>query len=230
MKKGDYQSPQAVEKYATKRFAGGLTYVSADELDIIKKWIRKSNINNDMSKIYLDIGTGTGRVLDIILAAKPKKIYALDKSQAMLGYIKKNYSKTGLVQTFLAPSNKIPLKDNSVDTVTALHLVKHLENVKSTILEVKRVLKSGGYFIFDVLNRNSLIQLNLGTCYAISRKEIINILESMGFRVKKIYSLHTFGETVYNLFGSNSIFRNLDFFLSKKLESGTKLIVIAEKI
>jgi len=228
MKKGDYQTTKQAEKYHKKRFVGGLSLISEDELNTVKTWLVKI----PKSAIYLDMGTGTGRVVNLLVKQKPRKIYAVDTSSAMLEYLRKLFpkqTKNKTIQTINSKSDNIPLPNHSVDIVTSLHLFKHLSNSSSTIREVARLLKPGGYFIFDILNQKSIIGINLKTCYALSKPKINELLEKQGFSIKQTVFLHHLGETVYNLPVVNLI-HTLDQMLSEsKLETGTKIFILAQK-
>lgn len=229
MKKNDYATFQKAANYNDKRFSGGLKFISEDELKIIDTYI--TSIHGSKEN-YLDLGTGTGRVLKILLKHHPKRIYALDQSEKMIARLKINYPekvRTGTVKLLNANSDKIPLKQNSVDIATSLHLFKHLANIRPTIREVARVLKPKGHIIFDVLNQQSVIRYNLQTCNMLSASALQNILVDEKFKIKEMYHLHYLGETVYRLPGVNTI-HWLDQKLSNsKLRAGTKILVFAQK-
>jgi len=232
MKTDDYQSPNKARTYAQQRFTGGRETISKDEIYLIKKWI--SDSVKIKRAIFLDLGAGTGRVTSELFYFQPQKIYALDSSVSMLDYLKAHLktSQQKLLQTINAFSDKVPLKKEGVDVVIALHLFKHLNNPESTISEISRVLKKGGYFIFDVLNKNSLIQVRRGTCSVTSEKGIQELLNENGFKVIKISYMHFFGETIYGLLGKHmgKLLHPLDLFISKSnLKMGTKIFILAQK-
>jgi len=59
-----------------------------------------------------------------------------------------------------AESDKIPYDDNSVDSITALHFLEHIKNVKFVIEEIDRVLKPGGFANIVVPYYNSNLQFS----------------------------------------------------------------------
>ncbi len=61
----------------------------------------------------------------------------------------KNYKK--LIQADL--NGKIPLPDNSFDTVIASGVIEHLYNYHGFLIECKRILKPGGTFIVNTPNK-----------------------------------------------------------------------------
>lgn len=233
MKKGDYKTLAQAQKYYQERFTNGLEIVNYDEMNILNKWLKNFPAEG---KIVLDLGSGTGRVLENLLNYKTKKIYALDKSDAMLNFLGRIYTKEtkdSKVEAINSTSDKIPLNNNSIDLVTAFHLFKHLSVIKPTLSQVNKVLKPGGYFIFDILNANSLIKFNPGDCYILSEDQIKSLLEKQGFNVKDMINIHPLGETVYSFFGKSlSIFLKIFETILKILgfKFGTKIFILAQKI
>lgn len=230
MKSTDYKTLKQAKEYHLKRFGKGLRLVSDDELDLVGQWIFQITSNRPV--IYVDIGTGTGRILKEILTHSPKKIFAVDQSESMFKQLKLNYKnaiKDKIVEAVFSRSDKIALSSGIADISTSLHLFKHLSNVKPTLQEINRILKKDGYLIFDILNKDSIIRFNLGSCFALDKKEVILKLQKTGFKVLKIVPLHTFGETIYNLPGLNLI-HPIDKFITKMpLSFGTKFFVLAKK-
>lgn len=232
MKKGDYKTLAQAQKYHQGRFKNGLEIVSRDEMRIFNNWLAQIPIKN---KVILDIGTGTGRIINNLLNYNVKKIYALDQSEAMLNYLREIYKeeiRNGKIQPVIAPVHKIPLNSKSTDFATAFHLFKHLPDIKPALKEINKVLRPGGYFIFDILNINSLIKFNLGTCYALSETQVRYILAQRGFAVKGIVYLHPLGETIYSIFGG--ILSIVPYVFDKiinvlGLKVGTKIFVLAQK-
>lgn len=233
MEKTDYKLPIQAEEYQKMRFLGGLELVNKDETNLIKKYL---SLSDNYNKVCLDLGTGTGRIIEILFSYKPKVIYALDKSLVMLNVLKKIYKvkiKNGLIKPLVDPSDKIRLNGKSIDIAISFHLFKHLRNIRPTLQEAHRVLKADGILIFDVLNKHSIVNLNLGTCFAKTEEGIIEDLKDAGFIIQKISYLHFFGETIYKLLGKrlSVIIQVIDKILTKTgLKFGTKILILARKV
>ena len=224
---GEYKSPEKAKDYNTNRFSGNLKFAHIDEMEIVEPWIKPL----EKKSIIMDLGAGTGRAIKLLLKFNPKLIYAFDQSPAMLKQLESNYPKEvkqGKVKVVVGSSNKISLSSNSVDVVVSLHVFKHIENIDKTLKEVHRILRSGGFILFDVLNINSIVRFNLGTCYALDKSSIINILGKNEFKAIKITPLHAFGETVYNFPGAETV-NLIDKVLIKIGLPGTKFFVLAQK-
>jgi len=113
---------------------------------IVKEFYKLANFK---SKIILDAGCGTGRHT-FQYAKIAKKVYALDLSKEQIAFIKNKIKKTKTknIQPLLGRIEKIPLKNNSVDTVTGtFSITSTMTDRKKTMKEILRVLKPKGKII-----------------------------------------------------------------------------------
>lgn len=233
MKKGDYQTKEQAIVYDKQRFSETLDKVHKDEIAFLKKRILDLKLSD--SSIFLDLGAGTGRISKEILKLEPFKLYAVDPSYSMLEVLKTNlkrYIESRKLSVLIGRSDKIPLLSESIDIISCFHVFKHLPNIHKSLKEIARILKNGGFVIFDVLNKNSLIKYNIGDCYSIKEKEILSLLKANGFMVRDITYLHPLGETVYKFAGKSgigilNIISSINELLGLKL--GTKILIIAQK-
>ncbi len=97
---------------------------------------------------FLDIGTGTGRLLEL-LAARTERGMGIDLSQEMLTVARANLEKAAVrnVHVRQADMYNMPVADSSVD-LAALHLVLHYSDDPGAVIqEASRVLKPGGRLV-----------------------------------------------------------------------------------
>ncbi|MBW0144448.1 ArsR/SmtB family transcription factor [Sphingomicrobium clamense] len=93
----------------------------------------------------VDIGTGTGRMIEL-LAARADKVIGIDRSPDMLRLARVRIDEAGVGNAQLRQGDMtaLPLKDGSADTVI-LHLVLHYAHSPSAALqEAARLLRPGG--------------------------------------------------------------------------------------
>jgi len=93
----------------------------------------------------LDIGTGTGRVLEL-LAPRISRGLGIDASKAMLALARSRLSRAGCVQCAvrLGDMYRLPLADASFDLVVLQMVLHHAEDPAGVLAETARVLRPGG--------------------------------------------------------------------------------------
>jgi ubiquinone/menaquinone biosynthesis C-methylase UbiE len=96
----------------------------------------------------LDIGTGTGRVLEL-LAPRVRQALGIDASKAMLALARARLSGPGFAHTAvrLADMYRLPLADHSFDTVVLQMVLHHAEDPAGAVREATRVLNIGGMLL-----------------------------------------------------------------------------------
>jgi ubiquinone/menaquinone biosynthesis C-methylase UbiE len=96
----------------------------------------------------LDIGTGTGRVLEL-LAPRVREALGVDASKAMLALARARLSGLDFAHCAvrLADMYRLPLSDQSFDTVVLQMVLHHAEDPAGAVLEATRVLSRGGQLL-----------------------------------------------------------------------------------
>ncbi len=138
MKATDYTSEAKAAAYANYRFGQGLEAVNRDELYLLQKYLASTSLSE--SSVLVDLGSGTGRIIDQLLKTPVKTIYAVDLSNAMLDQLEKKYVrelKEKKIKTIVASSDKTGLKLNTANGITAFHLFKHLSKIHKHIEDFK---------------------------------------------------------------------------------------------
>ena len=111
--------------------------------------------NIDQLKL-LDIGTGTGKVLDAFYSVYPvSEYYGLDLNDSMMSKIQNRHYKLCIGNV----ENLNMFKSNCFDIVTARMVIHHVDNLINAFNEIYRVLKPGGKLILcegNPPNRNCI--------------------------------------------------------------------------
>ncbi len=96
----------------------------------------------------LDIGTGTGRVLEL-LAPRVRQALGVDASKAMLALARARLSRTELAHCSvrLGDMYRLALADASFDTVVLQMVLHYAEDPAGAVTEAARVLRPGGRLI-----------------------------------------------------------------------------------
>lgn len=132
--------------------------------------------------VILDIGCGTGMMLEDL--EKIGDATGLDFSMVALEYCRKR----GIRNVGRADVRHLPVKDNSVDVITALDLIEHIEDDHGLMREFQRVLKPGGIAIMSVPAHKSLwsghdVALHHFRRY--EKPEFRQLVEEAGLRPRK---------------------------------------------
>ena len=114
---------------------------------------------NFLSKIidkkinHLDIGCGPGTFIGTL---KNTRSFGIDISKNQIFYANKIYKNKS--KSFYHFKKKIPLKDNSIDIISLIELIEHLETKELSLLliECKRVLKKNGKIVLTTPNYFSI--------------------------------------------------------------------------
>lgn len=108
----------------------------------------------------LDIGTGTGRVLEL-LASRIRVGLGIDASKAMLALARARLSAPEMAHCAvrLADMYRLPLSDASYDTVVLQMVLHHAEDPVGAIIEAARVLAPGGRLLVIDLAEHDRIDL-----------------------------------------------------------------------
>ena len=109
----------------------------------------------------LDIGTGTGRVLEL-LAPRVSQGIGVDASKAMLALARSRLARTGLAHCSvrLADMYRLPLAEASFDLAVMQMVLHYAEDPPGALAEAARVLRPGGRLIVIDLahhDRNDLV-------------------------------------------------------------------------
>lgn len=125
---------------------------------ILPKFLDFSMKNKDMQNLRPSVvEQASGTVLEIGFGSGPNipyyknvtKLYALEPSKELYNLGKENISQAKFPIEYLnASAEKIPLVDNSVDSVVSTWTLCSIPHPEIALQEIRRVLKPNGKFIF----------------------------------------------------------------------------------
>jgi len=99
--------------------------------------------------IVLEIGVGSGANFIHYDSTKISKLYALEPNPGMIWLAERQRRKTKLDVEFLdLPGERIPLEDNSVDTVVSTFTLCTIPGIVDAIQGIAHILKPNGKLIF----------------------------------------------------------------------------------
>lgn len=101
----------------------------------------------------LDVGCGGG-VLAEEFAKVGCRVTGIDPSGPTIAQAAAHAQAVGLAIDYLvAPGEAIPFADAAFDIVYCCDVLEHVDDIDATIAEAARVLKPGGVYLFDTINR-----------------------------------------------------------------------------
>lgn len=126
--------------------------------EYVRKCLDKVNISSPVS---LDIGCGGGIIAED-LATISQSTTGVDISQASLETARNHAKLNGLDINYLqAYAEDLPFEDESFDLITCCDVLEHVNDVPKVISEISRVLRPGGVFVYDTVNRTLMSYLSL---------------------------------------------------------------------
>jgi len=203
--------------------------IERSNLECNKSFIRKSKLFNESCKI-LEIGCGAGTMTSY-LSSFGHDVIGTDVSKELLNYAKKTHQKC----TFKFMSgNKIDFPDNSFDRVVSFDVLEHIPDTNMHLSEVYRILKPGGYYLFQTPNKLT----NLPYCIVKDKsltkwKTYHGSLQTKKSLIKKL-SKNKFSYSFANINIQNDFFKKKLFFPLtlidfNKLPIKTNFFVIAKR-
>lgn len=111
------------------------------------------------SACLLDVGCGGG-VLAEEFAAMGLKVIGLDQSEKSLEAARVHAHRNGLgIDYRLGSANNLPFGEASFDLVCCCDVLEHVRDWNAVVADVARVLKPGGIFLYDTINRTKISKL-----------------------------------------------------------------------
>lgn len=108
----------------------------------------------DLSKVHLlDIGCGGG-VLTEEFARIGCRVSGIDISPRSIAVAQMHAAKSGLsIDYRVGEATSLPFEAGSFEAVSCCDMLEHVPDWKQVVAEAARVLKPGGLFFFDTINR-----------------------------------------------------------------------------
>jgi ubiquinone/menaquinone biosynthesis C-methylase UbiE len=107
----------------------------------------------------LEIGCGAGGTT-IAIARRGFAVEAVDHSSAMIELTKRHIKENGMenkIHLAIDDVHKLSFNDQSFDLIIALGVVGWLHDLKKALIEIKRVLKPGGYAILNSTHAHAIL-------------------------------------------------------------------------
>jgi 2-polyprenyl-6-hydroxyphenyl methylase / 3-demethylubiquinone-9 3-methyltransferase len=109
----------------------------------------------------LDVGCGGGLMAEDV-ARMGFRVTGVDPSTKSLQTAREHARASGLDISYLeGPGERLPLEDAVFDLVYCCDVLEHVDSVPGVLREVRRVIRPGGLFVYDTINRTPISKLLL---------------------------------------------------------------------
>ncbi|HEX9041315.1 MAG TPA: bifunctional 2-polyprenyl-6-hydroxyphenol methylase/3-demethylubiquinol 3-O-methyltransferase UbiG [Trebonia sp.] len=112
-------------------------------------------------KVIIDIGCGGGLFAEDV-ARLGASVIGIDPAPGAIAAARKHAAGAGLAIDYrVGPGEHLPADDACADIVYCVDVLEHVADVGTVVGEAARVLKPGGLFLFDTINRTRISKLVL---------------------------------------------------------------------
>lgn len=141
----------------------------------------------------LDLGTGTGRMLEL-LADRYRRAIGIDSSRSMLAIARAQLDEAGITHASVRQGDilNLPLERESFDVVTIHQVLHFLHDPLPAITEAARMLRPGGRIVvidFASHDHEELRHEHAHARLGFSHRQVADWLEQCGLSVEKIVDL-----------------------------------------
>jgi demethylmenaquinone methyltransferase/2-methoxy-6-polyprenyl-1,4-benzoquinol methylase len=132
-----------------------------------------SHINFSDKELILDVGAGTGLLLDFF-EENAQNIFCCDFSINMLKEGRKKHNNGFFICSDI---ESLPFRENCFDLCTSFSVLQNVQNIHKTIEEKLFVIKNNGILILTALKKK------------FDKNKLKNIVNTAGFKLNKIWDL-----------------------------------------
>jgi ubiquinone/menaquinone biosynthesis C-methylase UbiE len=163
------------------------------------RWIFES-FRDFLGNCILEVGSGIGNITGYIAEDTERQVILVDIMDEFTSVLKSKYSSNKNVKIFkcdVLDKEFINLvSDFRIDTVLCINVLEHLWDDLKALRQMKKVMRSGAQLIilapaFKFLY--SRWDKAIGHYKRYTRKELMQLLDSAGFKVKKAYYMNFIG-------------------------------------
>lgn len=162
----------------------------------------RSQVVPEARGTVLEVGMGSAINLDFYDPSIVERIYGLEPSAGMRRKAQANLQRSGIPVEWLdLPGEKIPLEDNSVDTVLLTFTLCTIPDWHAALHQMKRVLRPGGSLLFlehgespDEATRKWQHRITpgwrklAGGCHL--NRQIADLIKEAGFEIQTLENLY----------------------------------------
>lgn len=122
-------------------------------MGFMRRVIADVHHHDPVGMAVLEVGCGGGLLAEEF-ARLGCQVTGIDPSSPSIETARQHAAECGLeVDYLVAPGERLPLPDASFDVVYCCDVLEHVDDLERVIAETARVLRPGGLYLFDTINR-----------------------------------------------------------------------------
>ena len=196
-----------------------------------------------------EVGGGTGNFSEFLLSTNIRQLVVFEPSDNMFTLLKKKFEHKSNVQTINAfLEDQSYQYNNTVDSVCYVNVLEHIKDDRAALYHAYQILRSKGHVLIFAPALSFLyseLDKKVGHYRRYSKKELIEVVTSVGFSIKRVKYFDMAGIIPWYIAfvllkstttGDNvSLYDKLIVPIMKKVEAiikpiiGKSLIVIGQK-
>lgn len=120
-------------------------------LDTLKDLVAPFDIRNFENSVVADIGSGSGRIVNMLLAAGARHVYAVEPSKSFEVLKENTKCDSGKITYLNIPGNEFSMRE--LDYVVSFGVIHHIPEPEATMRAIHASLKKGGKAIIWVYGK-----------------------------------------------------------------------------
>ena len=141
------------DQWASQWWQESATVAPLNRLNPLRFQFFDQYVSNWKGLKVLDVGCGGGYTCEF-LAARGAHIVGIDQSASCIEAAKQHATEVNLTIDYRQGySENLPFDTETFDIVVCVDVLEHVADLPQTILEISRVIKPNGLFLFDTINR-----------------------------------------------------------------------------
>ena len=127
------------------------------------------SVNDVRGCIVADIGSGTGRIVNMLLDAGAARVTAIEPSESYAVVASNTASRAECVEVIHNDGTAIP-QDRNFDLIVSIGVLHHIENPGPIVDAARRALKPGGRMFVWLYARNEIYLAIFGPLRAVTKR------------------------------------------------------------
>ena len=128
------------------------TGINPARVGYLRDVIERAGID-PVSSDALDVGCGGGLMAEDV-ARSGFRVHGIDPSAPSIETARRHAAQAGLeIDYSVGTGEQLPFADDSFDVVYCCDVLEHVDNIDRVIAESARVLRPGGLYFYDTINR-----------------------------------------------------------------------------